>query len=233
MKTKTLFVVITSTFVLQNVHGQVFTNLNFESATFVSAGLNSVQFNQAFPGWIGTAGGVQQTLALSNAVYLDTAGISIINSNFDNSGYPPGGVIQGKYTAILQSGLSPTNESLPVDVSLSQTGLVPMGTESLLFSAHTVFDSSGAFNVSLGGQNLSLNVISNALNYTVYGANISAWAGDTAQLSFTVLGENPHVNDEYFFLDNIQFSASPIPEPCVFCLSALSGLFLASRRWKK
>lgn len=216
---------------------QGFVNLNFESASLVPAGGYYVQFNQAFPGWTGTCGGVQQTLALYNEVYLDTAGIAIIDHNWTNSaayinnfGYPPlDTLIQGNYTAILMSGLGPPTGQ-PADTSLSQTGLVPAGTQSLLFRAYPGFDSSGVFTVTLGGQDLSLTVISNALNYTLYGADISAWAGQTAQLSFNVLGENPHQNDEYLYLDSIQFSTQSIPEPSVFALAALGALFLGLRR---
>jgi len=173
--------------------GQGFVNLNFESASLVPAGPFEVQFAQAFPGWIGTVGGVQQTIAISNTIYLDTSGISIINGNYDNFGFGPAGPLQGNYTAILQAGLHG-------DTSLSQTGLVPANAQSLQFEAVQAVDGVSAmipFVVTLGGQNLSLTVISNALNYTLYGAIISSWAGQTAQLSFTVFAENPHVDNQY------------------------------------
>ena len=55
---------------------QGFVNLNFESASLVPIpgdAYNRVQFAQAFPGWTGTVGGVQQTLALSNNLFLDSS----------------------------------------------------------------------------------------------------------------------------------------------------------------
>jgi len=88
-----------------SAQAQGFINLNFESAKLVPAGPFEVQFDQAFPGWIGTVGGVQQTLAISNSVALDSSGISIINSGYNSYGLIAGGLIQGKYTAIIQAGI--------------------------------------------------------------------------------------------------------------------------------
>jgi hypothetical protein len=58
-----------------------FQNLDFESATLVPIpgdGYNRVQFAQAFPGWTGSLGGYPVTAALTNNVFLDTAGIAIV-----------------------------------------------------------------------------------------------------------------------------------------------------------
>jgi hypothetical protein len=120
-----------------------------------------------------------------------------------------------------------------VDVGLSQTGLVPVGTQSLQFYALPAFDSFGAFTVTMGGQDLSLTVISNAMNYTIYGADISSFAGQAEQLSFNVLGHTPQGSSEYLYLDSIQFSTQSIPEPSEFALVGLGTLFLNFRRWRK
>jgi hypothetical protein len=105
---------------------QGFINLNFESASFVPGGPNGysgVQFAQAFPGWTGTVGGTPQTGALYNNVFLDSAGISIIDHGWAASNWFgfPGGLIQGKYTAIHQSGNS-LDTGQPADTTLSQAG---------------------------------------------------------------------------------------------------------------
>ena len=128
-------------------------------------------------------------------LYLDSAGITIVNSNFDSSPFlayaHPLGLIQGNYTAILQSGNPLESNPQPADTTLSQTGLVPIGTQSLLFDAYEAFDQNYQFLVvTLGGQNLSLVTVSNALNYTVYGADVSPWAGRTARLA-SVLAASP------------------------------------------
>src|SRR5438552_2069280 len=84
-----------------------FQNLGFESAVLVPIPgdpYGRVQFAPAFPGWIGYVGADQQTAALYNNVFLDTSGISIIDSNW------PGflgvhGPLEGRFSAILQAGL--------------------------------------------------------------------------------------------------------------------------------
>jgi hypothetical protein len=64
-------------------------------------------------------------------------------------------------------------------------------------------------------------------NYTLYGGDVSAFAGQVSQLSFASLaGGAPNE----LLVDNIQFSSQLIPEPSVFGLLALVGLFLGLRR---
>jgi len=207
-----------------------FQNLGFESASLVSAGDSQVQFGPAFPRWVGTVGGVQQTIALSNTVALDTAGVSIINSNYNAYGFIPGGVIEGRFTAILQAGYG---SGVPADTVLSQTGLVPANAQSLQFQALQTVGGGTAiipFAVALGGQTLSLVTLGNGVNYTLYGADISSWAGQTTPLSFTVFAERPHLNNQYLYLDAIRFSSQPIvPEPSLFGLAALATLLLGRR----
>src|SRR5688572_24028953 len=77
-----------------------FQNLGFESASLVGIGGNSVQFDTAFPGWVGYVGGVQQTAALYNSVFLDSSGIGIIDDNWPHYLGPTAGVIAGNFTAI-------------------------------------------------------------------------------------------------------------------------------------
>lgn len=210
-----------------------FENLDFESASLVPAGGLNVQFAPAFPGWTGTVGGGQQSLALYNTIYLDTSGISIIDNSYSSGGLIPGGVIQGSYTAILQAGYG---SGVPADTSLSQTGLVPLGVHSLQFEALQAVDGASAvipFGVTLGGQTLSLVPLGSGANYTLYGADVSSWAGQTAQLSFTVFAERPHLNNQYLYLDAIQFSDQAVPEPSVIGLSALGALLLGWRALRR
>src|SRR6266487_4335240 len=106
-----------------------FQNLNFESASLVPIPgdpYGRVQFGSAFTSWTGFVGGIQESSALYNNLFLDSSGISIIDSSFP---YP---ATQGNYAAVLQAGnrLFTTD---PADTALAQTGLVPLGTESLQF----------------------------------------------------------------------------------------------------
>jgi hypothetical protein len=205
-----------------------FQNLGFESARIVATGNSLVQFAPAFPGWAGYVGGVQQTTALYNNFFLDTSGISIIDHGWPTS-IPFGGVIDGNFTAILQAGIvgSITN---PEDTTLSQTALVPPNTESLRFKAQPVFGlPSDSFAVTLGGHALSLAPVEIGANYTLYAADVHSFAGQTAELDFTLFAERPHISNVYLVLDSIQFSTQAIPEPGALGLSALGALLLGGR----
>jgi len=200
--------------------GQGFVNLDFESATLVPVGNEAVQFPQAFPGWTVSILGSPIAAALYNNMFLDSAGICLI----DTKGALADTVIDGLYTALLESGLAyPSNVAVASDITLSQTGLVPLGTQSLQFKAKPGFDLSGRFAVTLGGQSLSLTTLGSGTNYALYAANVSQWAGQTAQLSFTVFGEIPHVNDEGLFLDDIQFSPESVSVVPPVTLSATTA----------
>ncbi|HEX5397967.1 MAG TPA: hypothetical protein VFY06_02855 [Verrucomicrobiae bacterium] len=216
--------------------GQGFTNLDFESAILVPVPddpYGAVQFSEAFPGWTESHGGFDPN-ALYNNVFLDSAGFSIVDHDWTNSsGYDliHGGFIDGNYTAILQAGYG--SSGMPTDVSLSQTGLVPAGMQSLRFDAFQTVDAGTPvipLQVTLDGLPLPLVAISNRLNSTVYGADISAWQNQTAQLTFTVIAENPHVGNQYLYLDAIQFSIQPVPETGTFALTVLGALLLGFQR---
>jgi hypothetical protein len=171
-----------------------FVNLDFESATLLPVGVSgqTVQLAAGFPGWTVSINSPIDSNALYNNMYLDSAGIGIVDTNAQLLATA---VIGGRYTAFLQSGLGYTPAGAVVsDTTLSQTGLVPPYVQSLQFKAKTFFDPSGRFAVGLGGQILPLRTLATATNYTLYGADVSPWAGQLAQLSFTVFGEKPHVN---------------------------------------
>jgi len=208
-----------------------FQNLGFESAALVPISANAVQFAPAFPGWTGTIGGVQQTAALYNAITLDTSAISIIDHGWSNPFGGPGGVIQDNFTAILIAGLgSGPLGNQPGDVTLAQTGLVPVGAESLQFKAYALYSYPfNPFAVTLGGQTLSLLPLQAGSNYTLYGADIHALAGQDAELDFTLFAQRPHMGNNYLYLDSIEFSDQAVPEPGVFGLSALGALLLGWR----
>jgi len=214
--------------IFQNLYGQGFVDLNFEAATLVpvpgSGGL-FVEFPQAFPGW-SESPGAETTYAVYDAASIDGTAISIMDTNsYPFASWLDGVIIQGNYSAILAAGLG--SNHAPTDATLSQTGMVPLGTESLQFKASEL--NSGAFTVTLGDQTLSLTVLGTGTNYILYGANVSQWAGQTADLAFTELAENPHRDDTYLVLDAIQFSPEPIPEPSVIGLFSISGLYLCWR----
>jgi len=200
-----------------------FQNLDFESATIVPvSGGPFVDFSQAFPGWTGYLGGVQESLASYDSVPMSTAGFSILDRSYSG----PIGVIDGSFTAFLQSGAG--NVGQEPDATLAQTGLVPAGTESLLFKAY-LGSGQDYFQVTLGGQALSLVPVQAGSNYTLYAADIHGWAGQTAELAFTALYPHPHIGEIPVYLDSMQFSDQGVPEPGVCNLSALGAVLLGWR----
>lgn len=212
-----------------------FQNLGFESASLVAIAGDTygrVRFDNAFPGWVGYAGGEQQNAALYNTFFTDSSGISIIDGGWPEFYFGSNvGVISGRYTAILQAGLRLGSTTEPADTTLSQSSLVPVSSESLRFRAFTYLFSP--FKVFLGGQELNLVALSSTTNYTVYGADIRAWQGQVAKMDFTVEAQRPHVGNSYVFLDSIQFSPVPIPEPGVFVWLGLGALLFSWRCFKK
>ena len=209
-----------------------FQNLDFESATVSGEPGTFVSFSQAFPEWTGYVAGVQTSGAVYDQVAMSVAGFSIIDSAYQVSSAPAyasnGGLIEGDYTAVLMSGVAGVLQ--PSAATLAQTGLVPADAESLQFKAQFCpFNASGSFDVTLGGQTLSLVPVATGANYTEYAADIHAFAGETAQLDF-IVNVYPHQDVcDYLYLDSIQFSSQPIPEPSVFGLSASGALLLGWR----
>ncbi len=208
--------------------GQGFRNLGFEAATIVPVSGDAyqrIEFSSALRWWTGSVGGEQQDRAIYNDLFLDSAGIGLVTADSLS------GVIAGDYTAVLQAGLSLATR-MPADATLSQVGQVPIDAQSLRFSARSYL---GFFTVALGGEVLPLQKLGDTAGYSVYAADVKAWAGQVAQLSFTAVAQDPHVDTTLLFLDSISFSAAPVPEPgCVALLTAGSAvLFLILRRSRR
>lgn len=192
---------------------QGFVNLDFEDATIVfdpDYGPNAVYASAAIPGWTPT-GFSGPTTVLYNTASAGGTSVSILDIN----GHPP--ALDGAFSVYLYGG-----GGEPA-ASISQTGLVPASTESILFKAHS---GTGTLLVSLGGQNIPFSALSTGANYTSYGGNIpSELAGQSEQLTLSALaGEN------FWNIDDIQFSSSSVPEPSEFALGALGALLLGIRR---
>jgi hypothetical protein len=219
---KNIILVILLLFLWQTGFSQGFVNLNFESAQIIPIpdgdfGPETIATSNAVPGWTvyyGFSGTSQQQTEMTyNDFALGSTFVTLFATN--------GQQIAGNFSVYLQGG------STAPAASISQTGLVPVGSQSLLFDAQPGVPS--LLTVSLGGQNISFNAISNGPNYTLYGGDISAFAGQTEQLMFSALEENG--ND--WNIDNIQFSTSPVPEPSELALGALGALLLGFRCWKR
>jgi hypothetical protein len=217
MKTTNVLAAITFLILWQNAQGQGFVNLNFESATIAPTPVGGSTYpadpTQALPGW--TVGGAT-TVVMYNDLSLGAPAVSLMGPNFPNfANYTP---LQGSYSVLLQyfniDGTPPT---------LSQTAIVPSGTQSINF---LVGNGASDAVVTLNGVNIPLVQISAG----ELAGDVSAFAGSSAQLTFsTTTGGS---GGDFLYFDNIQFSPSSVPEPSVLGLSALGGLLLAWRRWK-
>ena len=129
-------------------------------------------------------------------------------------------VIDGTYSALLQG--------FGEEATLSQTGLIPTGTQSLIFEAQS---HGGPLAVSVGGQNVSLVPIGVGANYTEYAANISAWAGDNETLAFSA--DPAPGNSSVWAIDDISFSPQAVPEPNTLELMVVGGMTLGLHGWRK
>jgi hypothetical protein len=80
--------------------------------------------------------------------------------------------------------------------------------------------------VTFNGQLIPYAAIGSGNNYTIYGADLSGFAGQTGTLGFLALSNGGGM------LDKIQFSTQSVPEPNVFGLFPLGGLFFVFSRWR-
>ena len=191
---------------------QGFVNMDFEDANNLGtpASFNQISAADAFPGWTVTA-----RYIFYDNVSLSGGSVSIFDSNPPYSAAP----IQGTYFVYL-AGVNVPGYDIPI--SLGQTGQIPSSAKSITF-----WGNDEGMQITFNGQPLSFSTIGSTANYSIYGADISAFAGQTGQLLFTVPPLTGSDN-----LDNIQFSSSSVPEPSEFALSALGGLLLGFLRWR-
>ena len=206
---------------------QRFLNLDFESANVkgYAVGSSSVPTASALPGW--TASYSQPGLGTANTsqIWYDTISLGgamiVVNDTNASSRMAP---IKGYYSVLLVGG------SYQTSASISQTGLIPNGTTTLLVSSSGLL--AGQFMVSVGGQSINMTPLQSFANYSIYVGDIASFAGQTAQLSFTALPPATGFYENNIVLDNIQFSNSPVPEPGSLALLVAGGL-LGAWRWKR
>lgn len=192
-----------------------FQNLDFENGTFIPiAGdpFGRVQFGPALPGWTGYVGSEQQTAVLHNNVYLGGgSGISLMGPD-----YPAQNLFHGHYFLIFQGALP---DGVP-PAAIAQTGVIPESAKSVRFFA------SEPFSLTFGGQHVPLYVLGGSIgSYFIYGGDISRFANQTGELRISGSG----------YLDYIQFSSQPIPEPNAVALFLLGSacwfMWRRRRRW--
>lgn len=197
-------------------HAQGFINLNFEAANLAAYGGGPafISSTNALPGWTAYAGASQLNTIPYNNLSLGGTSVSI----FDTNGFYS--VISGAVSVNLYGGITDAS------ASISQTGLIPASALTLLFKAQA---GAGVLQVFLGGQGLSFFNMTSESNYNLYAADISSFANQIQTLTFSALNGN----NNYWTIDDIQFSPTAIPEPSTLALAALGTLLLGFQRWKK
>jgi len=210
MKSTRLITALSLGLTLPAVAQSTFQNLNFEQAN-PGPYSGNVTVASALPYWAVFYGTVQQTEITYNAPGLGSTMVTLVGGG---GTFP---AIDGNYSVLLQGGLTASA------ATISQTDTIPSGTQSLVFEAQP---GEGILDVLVGTQVVPFIPIGSGANYTLYGANISAWAGDPEQISFSALSG---VNN--WEIDDISFSPTAVPEPSIVALTAISGLLFGARKW--
>ncbi len=181
-----------------------FSNLNFERSIITSSSPSGYGFNIGManmPGWTEFNGWSDSNYSggasvIYNNQTLDSPNVSLWDATYWNP------AIQGNFSVALYGGSSAYAQAYPgwpTGASIYQTGQIQLTAKSITYWGNRL-------QVTFNGQMLLFYVISNAANYTVYGADVSAYSGQTGELRFTAPFENSGM------LDNIQFSSTPLPE---------------------
>jgi len=180
-----------------------FQNLDFEDATIAPTPVGGYAYPanplQAFPGW--TVGG-HGTVVAYNDESLGAPAVDLMGPSFPNRvGYTP---LQGSYSVLMQyfgdeeMGFTPP--------TLSQTGTIPATAESINFLVSpSPVENDGA--VEVNGTSVPLYPIAGGR----LAGNVSAWAGQSVQLTFTT--GTPSTFGSSFYFDDVNFSTTAVPEP--------------------
>ena len=222
MNFKVQLLVAVCSLTLSVVAQSTFQNLNFEQANLpvVPPGQPGglVATSNAIPGWTAYYGDVLVPQITYNDMSLGAVNISILGPNWEF--FP---ILQGSYSVLLQSGLVASTTMTPA--SIAQTGLIPESALSVQWSAALIGGDASQLAISIGAQNLPIVPMSTTGGYTVYGADVSAFAGTTTELRISSV---PALQSPYnwFLIDSIAFSSQPIPEPGTLGLFALGALLL-------
>lgn len=159
---------------------------------------------------------------LHNNSFLGTPAVGLLGPGWTN--YPP--VIEGSYSSLLQAGAYPT--AGPASAAIAQTGLVPLDAKSVRFAAQAFLGGAlDLLRLYVGGQSISLLPLLTNGSYTVYGGDVSPFAGQIEELRIAALpGDLANGN---FVIDSIQFSPTDVPEPGTLVVCSLGALLLLRR----
>jgi hypothetical protein len=220
---KSAFIILSFGFVTAIAKAQgSFQNLNFELANpgpltttpgYPFAYAVNVPVANALPYWSVYYGTTEQTEVNYNDPGTGSTLVTLVGGSWP--------AIDGNYSVLLQGGIT------AAFASISQSSTIPSGMESLLFEAQP---GLGTLDVLVGTQLVPFVAVGSGANYTLYGANISAWAGDPEQITFSALEDFSTVNN--WTIDDISFSPTAVtPEPSPLILTGIGGLLFATRKW--
>jgi len=219
MKTiiQTTVLFVSMSVLLSNARGQgTFQNMNFELAPIDLGESGGIHY-YTIPYWNATMGPYQDGVTL-NTYVLDATTVSL----------QTGAVIDGTTSLFLTA----SSFGFPLSTaSISQMGMVPTTAKSLHFTVADVMAFQlpatlpGQFFVTMGGENVALQVVANSDNYTELAGNISNWAGQTTTLSIGVSVPASQGPEIYFqgLIDDVSFSPTSVPEPTTTVLGILAG----------
>lgn len=194
----------------QGGHAQGFVNLDFENTTITPVVFpGGTRYTATVPGWTWTPGGNFLNGDPNSVDYNDFA-LSSPAVNLEGADFgSPYTAIEGNYSIYIQGGYYNGARGS----TIGQTGQIPLNAQSISYWG-------GNFQVTFNGHLLSFNPLNTYATYSVWAADISAYAGQTGQLLFTCSDYNAGM------LDNIQFSSSSVPEPSELCLIGIGALLL-------
>jgi hypothetical protein len=224
--------VVISSFLLPAAFGQGLLNQGFESSpVYVGLDPSGLGSSYAIPNWTVSYNNTPQSGVLINNYILDyTTAALLVGSS---------GVIDGNQSVYLAASSyeAPAGGSSTEDIS--QSGNVPSTANSIQFKLGTIWGFGGTvdlsqpqnnFYVTLNDKIVPLQILANNGSYMILAGNISNWAGQNAQVSIGVgVPYQPFGNGEILYsgiIDDILFSASPVPEPSVSSLLIVSILLL-------
>ncbi len=193
-----------------------FGNLDFESATvpLLAPGQGGalVSPTDGMPDWTAYYDGSPVGAIFHNTVSIGGAAIAIEGPQYD-----PNSILQGQYTAYLVGDLIPGSGDPGRNwTALGQSGQIPAGAVSLRF----LISPTSTFQVTFGGVSLPATYLGGTSKFSVMEADISQFAGQTGELRFTALpGQGG-------YLDFVNFSNVPVPEPSSCAVAVLGAVLL-------
>lgn len=209
-----------------------FQNLDFESPILplvhVNRGFDFVMASNSIPGWTIFLGASQQDALLYNNYFVGTAVVGLLGPEWTS--FPQR--IAGNYSVTLQGGSNPANVSELVSAAIAQSSLVPASALSVQIRVREFINiGQGQFTVSLGEQNIPMLALSTAPDHTLFGGDISNFAGLTRELRIAAIATPAYFSS--FVIDSIVFSNQPVPEPNVLGLFACGCAVLGWRLFRK